>query len=84
MLCLYTALFAILLSLPAASETVPLERQHGTYTISVRGGGTWMEMVVPIARKRMHRSRAVDHEGEILDISAHYHSLIADSLYEEA
>ena len=36
-----------------------------------------MEMVVPIARKRMHRSRAVDHEGEILDISAHYHSLIA-------
>ena len=34
MLCLYTALFAILLSLPAASETVPLERQHGTYTIS--------------------------------------------------
>ena len=43
-----------------------------------------MEMVVPIARKRMHLSRAVDHEGEILDISAHYHSLIADSLYEEA
>ena len=42
------------------------------------------EMVVLIARKRMHLSRAVDHEGEILDISAHYHSLIADSLYEEA
>jgi DDE domain len=35
------------------------------------------EMVVPIARKRMYLSRAVDHEGEILDISAHYHSLIA-------
>ena len=29
------------------------------------------EMVVPIARKRMYLSRAVDHEGEILDISAH-------------
>jgi len=29
-------------------------------------------MVVPIARKRMYLSRAVDHEGEILDISAHY------------
>ena len=35
------------------------------------------EMVVPIARKRMYLSRAVDHEGEILDISAHYDSLIA-------
>jgi|SRR5262249_47115553 len=34
------------------------------------------EMVVPIARKRMYLSRAVDHEDEILDISAHYHSLI--------
>jgi hypothetical protein len=34
-------------------------------------------MVVPIARKRTCLSRAVDHEGEILDISAHYHSLIA-------
>jgi hypothetical protein len=34
-------------------------------------------MVVPIARKRMYLSRAVDHEGEILDISAHYDSLIA-------
>jgi len=34
-------------------------------------------MVVPIARKRMYLSRAVDHEGEILDISAPYHSLIA-------
>ena len=41
--------------------------------------GPWHldEMVVPIARKRMYLSRAVDHEGEILDISAHYHSLIA-------
>jgi hypothetical protein len=39
MLRLYTALFAILLSLPAASETVPLERQHGTYTISVQING---------------------------------------------
>ena len=28
-------------------------------------------LVVPIARKRMYLSRAVDHEGEILDISAH-------------
>ena len=55
-----------------------------SYCARERGGGTWMEMVVPIARKRMHRSRAVDHEGEILDISAQYHSLIADSLYEEA
>ena len=35
------------------------------------------EMVVPIARKRMYLSRAVDREGEILDISAHYHNLIA-------
>jgi hypothetical protein len=35
------------------------------------------EMVVPIARKRMYLSRAVDHEGEILYISAHYDSLIA-------
>ena len=35
------------------------------------------EMVVPIARKRMYLSRAVDHEGEILDVSAHYDSLIA-------
>ena len=35
------------------------------------------EMAVPIARKRMYLSRAVDHEGEILDISAHYDSLIA-------
>jgi DDE domain len=35
------------------------------------------EMVVPIARKRMYLSRAVDHEGEILDISAHYDSLFA-------
>ncbi len=34
-------------------------------------------MVVPIARKRMYLSRAFDHEGEILDISAHYDSLIA-------
>ena len=34
-------------------------------------------MVVPIARKRMYLSRAVDREGEILDISAHYHNLIA-------
>ena len=33
-------------------------------------------MIVPITRKRMYLSRAVDHEGEILDISAHYHSLI--------
>jgi hypothetical protein len=29
------------------------------------------EMVVPFARKRVYLSRAVDHEGEILDISAH-------------
>jgi DDE domain len=29
------------------------------------------EMVVPIARKRMYLSRAVDREGEILDTSAH-------------
>jgi hypothetical protein len=28
-------------------------------------------MVVPIARKRMYLWRAVDHEGEILDMSAH-------------
>ena len=35
------------------------------------------EMVVPIARKRMYLSHAVDHEGEILDISAHDNSLIA-------
>jgi hypothetical protein len=34
-------------------------------------------MVVPITRKRMYLSRAVDHEGEILDISAHHDSLIA-------
>jgi hypothetical protein len=34
-------------------------------------------MVVPIARKRMYLSRAVDREGEILDTSAHYDSLIA-------
>jgi hypothetical protein len=34
-------------------------------------------MVVPIARKRMYLWRAVDHEGKILDISAHYDSLIA-------
>ena len=34
-------------------------------------------MVVPIARKRMYLWRAVDHEGEILDMSAHYDSLIA-------
>jgi hypothetical protein len=34
-------------------------------------------MVVPIARKRMYPRRAVDHEGKILDISAHYDSLIA-------
>ena len=34
-------------------------------------------MVVPIARKRMYLWRAVDHEDEILDISAHYDSLIA-------
>ena len=30
-----------------------------------------------IARKRMYLRRAVDREGEILDISAHYDSLIA-------
>ena len=35
------------------------------------------EMVVRIARKRMYLWHAVDHEGEILDISAHYDSLIA-------
>jgi hypothetical protein len=35
------------------------------------------EMVVPIARKRMYLRRAVDHEGKILDVSAHYDSLIA-------
>ena len=35
------------------------------------------EMVVRIARKRMYLWRAVDHEGEILDISAHNDSLIA-------
>jgi hypothetical protein len=40
-------------------------------------GACLMVMVVPIARKRMYLSRAVDHEGEILDISAHYDSLIA-------
>jgi hypothetical protein len=34
-------------------------------------------MVVRIARKCMYLWRAVDHEGEILDISAHYDSLIA-------
>jgi len=34
-------------------------------------------MVVPIARTRMYLWRVVDHEGEILDISAHYDSLIA-------
>jgi hypothetical protein len=34
-------------------------------------------MIVPITRKRMYLSRAVDHEGEILDISAHHDSLIA-------
>jgi hypothetical protein len=34
-------------------------------------------MVVRIARKRMYLWRAVDHEDEILDISAHYDSLIA-------
>ena len=34
-------------------------------------------MVVPIARKRLYLSRAVDHEGEILDIAAHNDSLIA-------
>jgi hypothetical protein len=34
-------------------------------------------MVVPIARKRMYLSRAVDREGEILDTSAHDDSLIA-------
>ena len=34
------------------------------------------EMIVPITRKRMYLSRAVDHEGEILDISAHHDSLI--------
>jgi hypothetical protein len=33
-------------------------------------------MVVRIAHKRMYLWRAVDHEDEILDISAHY-SLIA-------
>jgi len=30
-----------------------------------------------IARKRMYLRRAVDREGEILDLSAHYDSLIA-------
>ena len=34
-------------------------------------------MVVRIACKRMYLWRAVDHEDEILDISAHYDSLIA-------
>ena len=34
-------------------------------------------MVVRIARKRMYLWRAVDHEDEILDIPAHYDSLIA-------
>jgi hypothetical protein len=34
-------------------------------------------MVVRIAHKRMYLWRAVDYEGEILDISAHYYSLIA-------
>jgi hypothetical protein len=34
-------------------------------------------MVVPITRKQMYLWRAVDHGGEILDISAHYDSLIA-------
>jgi hypothetical protein len=34
-------------------------------------------MVVRIDHKRMYLWRAVDHEGEILDISAHYDSLIA-------
>ena len=36
-----------------------------------------MEMVVPIARKRTYLWRGVGHDGEILDISAHYDSLIA-------
>jgi hypothetical protein len=35
------------------------------------------EIVVAFVRKRMHLWRAIDHEGEILDISAHYDSLIA-------
>jgi hypothetical protein len=36
-----------------------------------------MKWSFPITRKRLYLSRAVDHEGEILDISAHYDSLIA-------
>jgi len=35
------------------------------------------EMVVPIARKRTYLWRGVGHDGEILDISAHYDRMIA-------
>jgi hypothetical protein len=36
-------------------------------------------MVVRITHKRMYLWHAVDYEGEVLDISAHYGSLIAVS-----
>lgn len=37
--CLVITLLVVLLSFPAASETVPLEHQHGTYRISVQING---------------------------------------------
>ena len=48
-----------------------------SYSVRERDGGTWMRWSFPITRKQLYLSRAVDHEGEILDISAHHDSLIA-------
>jgi hypothetical protein len=39
MYCLVITLLVVLLSFLAASETVPLEHQHGTYRISVQING---------------------------------------------
>ena len=39
-LCFYLALLAMLRPFPVSSETVPLERRHGTYVISVQINGT--------------------------------------------
>src|SRR5215469_3733179 len=38
-LCLFIALLTMLRPFPSASETVPLERQHGTYMISIQING---------------------------------------------
>ena len=67
------------LTQPFSSRNAILALIHParSYYARERGGGTRMRWSFQSPSKRMYLSRAVDHEGEILDISAHYHSLIA-------